>query len=100
MRNATARLERQGDYWSNSDNEMLDKLFHDGTGITEIAVILQRSETAVMQQIEKLDLYRRKQYPSRQKNTASPAQCLCSNCKADSTVCPLTSDCPCSQEGI
>ena len=39
-------------------------MFLEGVGITEMAVILQRSETAIIQQIEKMNLYDRKLYPS------------------------------------
>lgn len=99
MRNAFSRLERQGDYWSKEDKEKLDKMFHDGTGITEMAVILQRTESAIMQQIEQQDLYCRKQNPSRQRNTVSPSQCLCAVCKADPATCPLADTCPRRQEG-
>ena len=56
MRKSAVRLERQGDYWSEEDKENLSKMFFEGVGITEMAVILQRSETAIIQQIEKMNL--------------------------------------------
>lgn len=98
IRNSSVRLECRGEYWSKEDKEKLDKMFHDGTGITEMAVIFRRTESAIMQQIEQQDLYCRKQNPSRQRNTASPSQCLCNDCKADPAVCPLGCDCPHRQE--
>lgn len=64
MRRSPALLERRGEYWSNEDKEKIDNLFNQGVGITEIAMILQRSESAIMQQIEKQDLYDRKLYPT------------------------------------
>lgn len=98
IRNSSVRLERRGEYWSDKDKEKLNKMFHDGTGITEMAVILQRTESAIMQQIEQQDLYCRKQNPSRQRNTVSPSQCLCAVCKADPATCPLADTCPRRQE--
>lgn len=44
-----------------------------------IAVALHRSEPAIMQEIEKLDLYDRKANPRRQR-TARQAGCLCGRC--------------------
>lgn len=93
MRKSAVRLERQGDYWSEEDKENLSKMFSEGVGITEMAVVLQRSESAVMQQIEKQDLYLRKQYPCRQKNCSTPAKCLCDACIVDLALCPLHSAC-------
>lgn len=72
IRNSSVRLERQGEYWSDEGREKLNKMFPDGTGITEMAVIFQRTESAIMQQIEQQDLYCRKQNPSRQRGTPSP----------------------------
>lgn len=71
MRKSAVRLERQGDYWSEEDKENLSKMFFEGVGITEMAVILQRSETAIIQQIEKMNLYDRRLYPARQKSCSA-----------------------------
>lgn len=99
VRHSPALLERRGEYWSNEDKEKVDNLFNQGVGITEIAMILQRSETAIMQQIEKQDLYDRKLYPTRQRNNSVPSKCLCEVCVADSALCPLRSGGHCCQEG-
>ncbi len=88
MRNRTIKLEREGDYWTDKERKRLKDLFGDGTGITEIAVLLQRTEPAVMQQIEKLDLYQRKEYPTRSRNTGKPCECLCKAFSLDETACP------------
>lgn len=100
MRRSPALLERQGEYWSTEDKEKVDRLFNQGVGITEISMILQRSESAVMQQIEKQDLYLRKQYPCRQKNCSTPARCLCDTCIVDLALCPLHSTCRNVREDI
>ena len=77
MRKSAVRLERQGDYWSEEDKENLSKMFFEGVGITEMAVILQRSDTAIIQQIEK----------------------ICGTCMADPALCPLRRGGRCCQEG-
>lgn len=53
LRNRTVRLEHEGDYWTAEENERLKSMFSDNLGISEIALTLQRTEPAVMQQIEK-----------------------------------------------
>lgn len=91
MRNRTTRLEREGDYWSEDEKEQLKEMFFDGIGITEIAIRLQRTEPAVIQQIEKMDLYGRKSHPIRARkcslSSKAPA-CLCDDCQAAPTLCP------------
>lgn len=88
MRNRTTRLEHEGDYWSEEEKEWLARLFEQGVGISEIAVLLQRTEPAVIQQIEKMDLYQRREYPARRRNEAKSHVCLCKNCKLERSCCP------------
>ena len=88
MRSRTTRLEHEGDYWSEEEKERLARLFEQGVGISEIAVLLQRTEPAVIQQIEKMDLYQRREYPARRRNEAKPPVCLCKDCKLDRSCCP------------
>lgn len=89
MRNRTVRLDREGDYWTAEERESLAQKFHDGMGITAIALELQRTESAVIQQIEAMDLFGRK------KKTSSPKQprCLCSSCQLDPALCPHRERC-------
>lgn len=61
MRARTVRLDRAGDTWEPKETEELIKKFREGEGVTAIAMVLNRSEPAIMQQIEALDLYGRKQ---------------------------------------
>lgn len=90
MRNRTVRLDREGDYWTAEEREALIQKFHEGVGITAMALQLQRTESAVIQQIEAMDLFGRK------KKSSAPKQprCLCSDCKYDSTLCPRNNRCP------
>lgn len=87
LRNRTTRLEREGDYWSDNEREQLTELFVEGVGISEMAIELQRTEPAVFQQIEKMDLYGRKDHPKRRKYKPR-CGCLCSNCRDDYESCP------------
>jgi len=84
MRNRTVRLDREGDYWTDKEKEKLIQKFKMGEGITSMALELQRTESAIIQQIEAQDLFGRK------KKTSIPRQpyCLCDNCKLDPALCP------------
>ena len=48
--------ERSGEYWSDAEKGELRRLFMEGVGISQIALILQRSENAVVQQLIVLSL--------------------------------------------
>ena len=98
VRHSPASLERRGECWSEEDKEKLSEMFNDDIGITEIAVILKRLETAIMQQIEKMNLCGHKLYPARQKNCTEPSKCLCDTCMADPALCPLRTICTNNQE--
>ncbi len=60
MRKRTVRLDREGDYWTDEEKEMLLNKFREGEGITAMALAFQRTEAAVMKQIEEQDLFGRK----------------------------------------
>lgn len=104
MRRRTTRLEREGDYWNDEEKERLVRLFDDSVGITEIAVLLQRTERAVSQQIEKLGLYNDEEYPLRRRRLEKAPECLCGRCRVDPTSCPYCSNClsrkPDHREGL
>lgn len=96
MRNRTVRLDREGDYWTADEKETLVRKFNEGDGITAMALELQRTESAVIQQIEAMDLFGRK------KKHSAPRQpcCLCANCKLDPALCPRQGQCPKRQEVV
>lgn len=60
MRNLAVRLDREGDYWTADERELLVQKLCEGEGITAMALELQRTEPAVIQQIEALALFGRK----------------------------------------
>ena len=88
MRNREIRLNREGEYWTDEEKEQLRTMFEAGFGITKIAYILCRTEPAVYQQIESLDLYNRKTNPQRRRSVAKPRGCLCENCLCAPSFCP------------
>lgn len=61
MRKRTVRLDRKGDYWTDEEKELLLKKFQEGEGITAMALAFQRTECAVMNQIEEQDLFGRRE---------------------------------------
>lgn len=87
LRSNEGCLERAGDYWSDDDKRRLEEMFDAGVGISEIAIRLQRTEPAVFQQIEKLDLYRRKARP-RRRRSLKPCVCHCPTCGVGWENCP------------
>jgi len=93
LRNRTTRLEREGDYWTPDENEQLKMMFYNYRGISEMALTLQRTEPAVLQQIEKLDLYGRKANPKRHKKPKK-MKCPCDACPYTSSTCPYGGLCP------
>ena len=93
MRKRTVRLDRQGDYWTEEEKQQLITMFNEGVGLTEIALRLQRSEPAIFQMIEKMDLYNRKEQPVRKKSPPKPPACLCENCQLNPDQCPYKGNC-------
>lgn len=91
MRQRTFRMDREGDYWTQEEKDRLAQLFAEGEGITEIAILLQRTEPAIQQQIEKQDLYKREVKPVRRRRESKKSKCLCRKCpsKDDCQKCQI-----------
>lgn len=100
IRGCSTRLSNEGAYWTDQEKDNLAKMFDCGAGISEIAVTLQRTEPAVFQQIEKMDLYQRKENPRRQRCFTKEPACLCEDCQLAPTLCPRYTDCGVKQEGV
>ena len=86
MRNKDEKMDREGEYWTDEERCYLQQLFDSGTGLTLIAMLLQRTELAVIQQAQLMDLFT----PPHKKRKYNPRQpkCLCCNCKLDPAFCP------------
>ena len=91
IRQCPETLERTGEYWSKDDREILRQLYREGRGISEIAVMLQRSEFAVMMQLADMGEIRR----SKRTRALKKGKCLCENCCRG----PEHPDCPRCKEG-
>ena len=77
MRQRTAQLEREGMYWTEDEKEQLRQSIWDGLDITEIALNLQRTEMAILQQAQLMGLYgKARKCPSRKQK----GKCLCEQC--------------------
>ena len=89
LRNRTIRLDREGDFWTDDERTQLENMFGAGAGITEMALYLQRTEPAIFQQIEKMDLYRRTDFPQRRRTDhCNGKSCLCCTCNISVDDCP------------
>ena len=88
LRNESIKLDHEGDVWHDDEKFKVKFMFEEGYGISEIAMEVQRTEHAVMQQIEKMDLYQRALNPKRRKLSAKVPVCLCKVCTLDVGFCP------------
>lgn len=90
MRTGKVKMLRDKEYWSNSEREILKREYAEGTSINEIALMLNRSESAVYQQIERLRLCVRIASVQRKKSDGKKTDdCLCKYCTCDQSLCPL-----------
>ena len=67
MRSGMVRMLRDREYWTAEDIETLKNEYYAGTSINEIAIMLDRSESAVYQKIEQLGLCIRSAVSSRRR---------------------------------
>lgn len=89
MRNGEIQMPRDREYWTEEDRSTLRREYESGTSINEIALMLERSESAIYQQIERLNLCVRNPFSSRKKSvTTKEYDCLCKRCKCDKGTCP------------
>lgn len=89
LRQGRLQSERSGEYWGDTEREQLKLYFLiEGRGISEIALLLQRSENAVIQQLIAMDLLTP---PGRSRMRSAIHKCRCPECK--------TLECPHYREG-
>lgn len=88
MRTGEIKMEREGTYWTKEEREYARRRFYEGAPTNEIAIELQRSETAVQQQV--LPLYVRPPENTRKRQIVVKEDvCLCAACTCDRSLCPL-----------
>ena len=91
MRKIPYVQDRDRDYWTEDERRQLKRMFNDGEDLSEIALILQRTEIAICQQAVALGLYVRKRRPGQPKNDSEC--CLCKKCTASLGKCPRRQQC-------
>lgn len=90
MRNGDRRMSREGEYWTDEDKDILNRAYKNGVSITEIALMLERSESAIYQKVEQLKLCSRNPFSMRKRaRKKEEDQCLCETCQCDRALCPL-----------
>lgn len=76
LRQGEASAGLRKDYWSDDDREMLKKKYQDGDGITELALVFRRTETAIVSQLSCLKMFKQCRAPRRKE-----PDCLCPKCE-------------------
>ena len=83
LRSGELPSERSKEYWSDREREQLRHLYESGVGISEIALLLQRSENAVIQQLITMKLLVpdcNKRARKKKRNKCKCPLCLEHNC--------------------
>ena len=80
----TAPINGNG-YWSEHDREKLQRMYKDGTDISEISIDLGRTEVSVYSQLLQMGLFA-PQCRQRGRSKKPAVRCLCPNC--DCSSCP------------
>lgn len=89
MRSGELQMSRDREYWTDDERDTLRREYAKGTSINEIALMLERSESAIYQQIERLSLCIRNPFSARKKTVVDKnRECLCKSCKCDRSECP------------
>lgn len=78
IRTGEIQPERSTAYWTPEERAELQRLYRDGQGISEIALLLQRSESAVFQQLLAMGMLAGQGKP-RQRNPRQ-IKCQCPKC--------------------
>jgi len=87
IRTSPKSVERKRQYWSEAENKELTALFYQGIGISEIALLLKRSERTVVMKCNELRLYGSQN--TKRYNTSTP-KCHECPCYDDPAQCHLS----------
>ena len=83
--------------WKKKDINLLVNKYVNGIGISELAVILERSEEAINQEITNLRINETAKNHRSRRSKASEIKCLCNICKVKDSngriYCPYLSEC-------
>lgn len=78
MRTFGKGLDNDGAYWSTADKRQLEEAFDTGVGITTIALLLGRSEPAIVQQLAKAQKFQAETQKRRCRK--DDVMCCCGKC--------------------
>lgn len=86
MRTGVIKPEHENCYWSDFDNSLLITNYNNGAGISELAVLLNRSEQAIYQRLRALGFFERyckhrHHEKKMEEQCLYDANCLCNECK-------------------
>lgn len=83
IRDGEIELARDGEKWTTTEKKLLIDAFAEGKGISAIALDLERSERAVVQQLTLMNCY----FESSKKRSGSPHAkvCKCYSCALQGT---------------
>ena len=68
------------DYWTKEERQQLQILYEQGFGISEMAIIFNRSECAIYNQIEAMGLSQKIHKPKKKSKKCKCAKCNCEDC--------------------
>ena len=63
-------------------------------------MVTKRILKKMISELEKLDLYKRKENPVRRRRSVKVPECLCNRCQLDQAACPYYQACPANQEDV
>ena len=71
-------------------------------GLDSMPVIVMNLDDndAIIQMVEKLDLYNRRSQPQRRRSAPKPPTCLCESCRVDPACCPNCKHYAATQEDV
>lgn len=88
MRTLGKGLDNDGQFWSEKNRKLLEEYFLNGIGITQIAILMKRSEPAIVQQLIRQGLFNN-ETKKRNRVKGCPKKCICEKCE-NYEVCPYS----------
>ena len=70
--------EKQSSAWTKDEKKQLAEMFYDGVGITEMAIFFERSEPAIINMLDDMKMYVKKQ---RRRVAGISSACKCPECE-------------------
>ena len=74
--------EKQSSAWTKDEKRQLAEMFYDGVGITEMAIFFERSEPAIINMLDDMKMYVKKQ---RHRVASMSSACKCPECELFTT---------------